>query len=183
MTEFVRFGPGQAMVSVAEIRPVAIEDLSTIRYIHATALRITASHFLSEEEVEAFRAHVYSHTYSEALQRQALYGAYVDGELIGTAGWTIGDDSGSCIRLRSVFVRPLFGGIGLGRRLVHAVEELTRGAGYRAFSVRATINAQPFFERLGYTVTSHGVRTLLGNVSIPVAFMRKVDPPVSTRPH
>lgn len=175
MTEFARFGPGASLASAAELRRVDVEHLSTVRYIHAAALRLQAAHVLSEEEIAAFTDHVYSAAYSESLQRQALIGAFVDGELIGTAGWTVSDDTGTSVRLRSVFVRPLFTGMGVGRRLVDHVESDARSAGYEAFSVRATLNAITFFERLGYTITSHGVRPLFGNRTLPVAFMRKVD--------
>jgi len=180
MTEFARFRPGTALAASADVRRIELEHLSSVRYIHAAALRIQAAHVLSEEEIQAFADHVYTGAYSESLQRQTLFGAFADNELIGTAGWTVADDNGSSVRLRSIFVRPLFTGVGLGRRLVHAVEDDARSAGFRSFSVRATLNATAFFERLGYTITSHGVRPLFGNQALPVAFMRKVEPIVAS---
>lgn len=175
MTEFPRFGGAAALAAFAELRRVDIEHLSTIRYIHASALRLQAGQLLSEDEIAAFTAHVYTSVYTEALLRQSLFGAFVDGELIGTAGWTVADDNGSGVRVRSVYVRPLFTGMGVGGRLLEAVEQDARTAGYRAFSVRSTLNATSFFEQYGYAVTSHGVRQLFGNRNLPVAFMRKVD--------
>lgn len=175
MTEFARFGPGAALAAAAELRRIDVEHLSTVRYIHASAMRLNAAHILSDEEIQAFSTHVYTASYGESLQRQTLFGAFFDGELIGTAGWSVSDDNGTGVRIRSVFVRPLFTRVGLGRRLVHAVEENARTGGFATFSVRSTLNATPFFERLGYSITSHGVRPLFGNATLPVAFMRKTD--------
>lgn len=175
MTEIARFGPGAALAAAVTLRRIEVEHLSTVRYIHAASLRLHAAQVLSEDEINAFTTHVYSAAYGDHLLRQDLYGAFTEGELLGTAGWTVADDTGTSVRLRSIFVRPLFTGIGLGRRLVHGVEEEARNAGFHAFSVRATLNAAPFFERLGYSVTSHGVRHLFGERTLPVAFMRKVE--------
>jgi GNAT superfamily N-acetyltransferase len=177
MTEFARFGPGAALAAAVVLRRIEVEHLSTVRYIHASSLRLHAAQVLSEDEISAFSTHVYTAAYGEHLLRQQLFGAFADNELLGTAGWTVADDTGTSVRLRSIFVRPLFTGMGLGRRLVHGVEEDARAAGFHAFSVRATLNAAPFFERLGYAVTSHGVRPLFGDKTLPVAFMRKIEPP------
>jgi GNAT superfamily N-acetyltransferase len=179
MTEFPRFGTAAALAAFAELRRIDIDQLSTVRYIHASALRLQAAHMLSEDEIAAFTAHVYTSVYAEALLRQTLVGAFVDGELVGTAGWTVADDSGSGVRVRSVYVRPLFTGMGVGTRLLEAVEQDACTAGFRSFSVRSTLNATSFFEQNGYLVTSHGVRQLFGNHHLPVAFMRKSAPAMS----
>jgi GNAT superfamily N-acetyltransferase len=175
MTELPRVGQLGALAGAAELRPIQIDELSTVRYIHAASLRLHAAQVLSEEEVEAFTQHVYAASYSDNLLRQSLLGAYIDRELVGTAGWTVADDVGSSVRLRSIFVRPLFTGMGLGTRLVHAIEASARAAGFVSYSIRATVNATGFFEHLGYTVTSHGVRPLFGQKTLPVVFMRKTD--------
>jgi GNAT superfamily N-acetyltransferase len=174
------------IAQAAEIRTVGIDDLSTVRYIHSSAFRMLASAHVSEREIEAFTDHVYSPAYTDALvdaQRNGqLYGAWLGSELIGTAGWSPADDAGVLARVRSVYVRPLFSGLGLGSRLVQATEDHARHAGFDAYVIRAGIHTVPFFSQLGYQITSHGVQALGGKVSLPVAFMRKAGAAIALRP-
>lgn len=164
-------------VERAQIRALTVDDLSNVRYIHAASMRIQAAQVLSEEELAAFSDHVYSEPYAQALSRTRLVGAVIDTELVGTAGWSLGDDSGSGVRISSLHVRPLFTRMGLGKLLLAAAEADARAAGFDTFSARATHNAISFFEAQGYVVTSHGTYQLGGTRGLPVAFMRKVDPP------
>jgi GNAT superfamily N-acetyltransferase len=161
----------------AEIRPVGPDDLADVRSLHATSFRLLAGGSFTEEEIAAFTAHVYSINYttalSEAVQRQQIFAARIDNELVGTAGWVAGDGSVATARIRWVFVRPMFTGIGLGTKLVRVAEAAAQRAGFDTLSVEATLNAVGFFEQLGFEVSSHGVRALAPTQGLPVAFMRK----------
>jgi hypothetical protein len=53
------------------------------------------------------------------------------------------------------------------------VEAQATAAGFRTYSVRSMTNAAGFFVRHGYTISSHGVRTLLPGRPVPVTFLRK----------
>lgn len=158
----------------AVVRTVDIDGLSSVRYVHASALKRDASTVLSDAEIAAFAAHVYSQPYTDSLTRQDLLGAFLGPELVGTAGWSVADDQGSAARIRSVFVLPMFSGLGLGSRLLAQAETRAVVAGFPVLLVRATLNAVSFFEARGYAVTSQGVHALPGGVGLPVAFMRKV---------
>lgn len=186
-------GPGRNAVtdeiaSAAEIRPIGPDDLADVRSLHAASLRLLAGQTFTEGEIAAFTAHVYGHAYtealSEAIRRQQLLGAWFGGEMIATAGWVASDGQASTARIRWVFVRPLFTGLGLGTRLVQAAEAGARRAGFGTLAVEATLNSVDFFAGLGYEVTSHGARALSPGESLPVAYMRKplcadASPPTS----
>ncbi len=156
-----------------DIRPVRVDALSAVRYIHASALRSQASAFNTAGELEAFENLVRSVRYGETVLKDTMIGGWIGPELVATAAWGIVDDSGRTVRISSVYVRPFFTGLGIGQRMVTAVEDLAARAGYRSFSVRSTLNAVPFFEQLGYAVTSHGTRALAPDIGIAVSFMRK----------
>jgi GNAT superfamily N-acetyltransferase len=156
-----------------EIRPVSVDELSPVRYVHATSLRGQGSGCYTAEELDAFEAMVRSVRYTEIILKDTLIGGWIGQELVGTAAWGVVDDSGRTARIDSVFVRPFFTGMGIGQRLVGTAETLASRAGYRSFSVRATLNAVAFFEQLGYAVTSHGTRPLSPEIALAVAFMRK----------
>jgi GNAT superfamily N-acetyltransferase len=166
-----------SFAGAAHVAPVAVDQLSTVRYIHATAFRISAANQFSAAEIQAFVDHVYSSGYanglSQSVRDRRLLGAYVGSELVGTSAWLPSDDTGTTARLVSVFVSPLFNGHGLGRQLVHEAEDQATRAGFESFTVRAIGNTMGFFKRLGYEVSSHGVVAVSPEHSLPVAYMRK----------
>ena len=158
------------------IRPVGMDDWANVRYVHATAFRVLAGSDCEPAEADAFAAYVRSQDYADRLQTENLYAGWLDGELVGTAGWTPTDDSGVLARITSVFVRPLFTRMGIGRRLALNAEARARTAGFERFSARATLNAVGFFEKLGYDVTSHGIHIIATEQGMPVTYMRKHEP-------
>lgn len=162
-----------AILASLAIKPVGLDDYSHVRHVHSTAMRLLAASHMAEAEIDIFLEHARSPDYSDRLMRLDLHAAWVGFDMVGTAAWTAADDTGGSARIQSVFVRPPFARLGVGRRLVTHVEALARAAGFSAFSVRATVNAVGFFERIGYHVVSHGQHNLTPELPLPVAFMRK----------
>lgn len=158
-----------------EIRPARLEDLSSIRYLHGASFRALATPILGPDETEIAAKFIRSPAYADKLFADKLFAAFIEQQLVATAGWATPTSGSSGARLRSLYVSPLFGGLGIGRRLVKLVEGDARQAGYTSYSVRATANVVGFFERLDYRITSQGVRNLEGNLTLPVFFMRKTD--------
>lgn len=171
--------PASRFLSAIEIAPAQIDEMSTIRHLHASSAKRLAAGMLSETETTAFAAHVYSEASSARLSDTVVAGrlltARLGGELIATAGWVPANDAGAVARLTAVFVSPLYANQGVGRTVVAAAETEARAAGFGVFTVRAPLGASGFFERLGYEIASHGVWPLNRDVSLPVAFLRKTD--------
>lgn len=169
MTLIAGIGPLEKL----EVRQIGIDDFAEVRYLHTTALSTKTADALSEAEVSAFTEFAASAAYADMLLGEQVYGGWIDGKLTGTAAWAANGDDGAMARIGSVFVRPLYGRIGIGRRLVSEVEMRAHQSGFDQFAVSATANAIPFFERLGYQIASRGVRALSPRCTLPVAFMRK----------
>ncbi len=161
------------ILDAIQLRKVGVDDYSAVRYVHAASLRLRRVSPFSNQEIAAFSELVYSAQYLDTLQGEDLYVACLDGEIVGTAGWCPSGNTGHAARICSAYVRPLFAGLGIGRFLVEAAETRALNAGFQDVSVRATTYALGFFDRLGYTVTSHGVRLLPSHQDLPVVFMRK----------
>ena len=157
----------------AQIRPIGIDDWSAVRYVHALAFERLAGPMLDIDEIAAFKARVAQSDYTDDLQAEQLVGAWIERELVGTAGWLPTDDTGAAARITSVFVNPIFARLGIGAALVAHVEASAEQAGYRCYTTRATANAVGFFHALGYEISSHGVRTISAAHDIPVIYMRK----------
>lgn len=159
------------------VAPLGLDDFSSLRYLHGTALRAHTAEVLSDAEIAAFMRLVGSTAYTELLIREEVYGGWLHGELVGTASWQASADSGATARIGSVFVRHPR--LGIGRQLLAAIEGRAQQCGFVQFAVCVTANAVPFFERQGYRVASRGIKTLTPDCALPVTFMKKVAP----RPH
>lgn len=153
------------------LRPIVVDDYADIRHLHASALRAGTVGVMSEPEVAAFVKLVQSAVYPDLLMKEDVFGAWLDGELVGTASWQANAANGHTARVGSIFVRhPRFG---IGRRLLAEVEQRAHHSGFNRIAAGVTANAVPFFERLGYVVASHGVRTFAIGCALPVTFLRK----------
>lgn len=171
----------RGLLGSLDVRPVGLDDLSSVRYIHESAMRTQGSGHYTEAELEAFKAFVYSPQYADLLLKDVLLTGWIAGELVATSGWALPIERGEAARIRAVYVRPLFTGLGLGQRMLDEAEAEARKSGFNEFTARASINAVAFFETAGYEVASHGTRTLLAGMTMPVAFMRKSDEDAATQ--
>jgi GNAT superfamily N-acetyltransferase len=162
------------LLHMLEIRALSIDDLSTARYVVGSAFVRGAREHYSAAEVEAFIDFVRSPRYADVLLGNRAYGAWIGSEMVGVAAWSIGEERSPTARILGVFVSPVFGGDGIGSRLVEYIEDEARAAGYRALEASATLNTAGFFERHGYLETRRGAWGLPSGRHIPIAFMRKI---------
>src|SRR5215510_10639484 len=94
--------------SVVAVRRVGLDDHAQVRYLHARAMRAQCGDALSDGELAAFLSFVDSPIYRYHLRTEEVYGAVMDGQLIGTASWLANADDGETARIASVFVHPMF---------------------------------------------------------------------------
>jgi GNAT superfamily N-acetyltransferase len=157
------------------LHPLAIDDFSALRHLHATALRAHSIGVLSEAEVSSFVRLVYSTAYADMLMKEEVFGAWLDSELAGTVSWQASVTNGAAARIGGIFVHHPRHGI--GRRLLKYAEARAEQCGFSRIAVAATANAVPFFRCLGYVPVSAGVRPFPLGCELPVTFLRKdLDP-------
>jgi GNAT superfamily N-acetyltransferase len=155
-----------------EIRPLGVDDFPAVRYLHANVLRAQTGEALSEAEIAAFANLVHSPAYSDLLREEnEIFSAWLAGELLGTAAWRINADDGTSARVGFVFARH--SGFGIGSRLVAEAEMRALTWGFDHLTSFTTLNAVPFFQKLGYAVVSRGVKVLSPECALPVAFLAK----------
>lgn len=159
------------------LRLVDMDDLSSVRYVQGSAFQVLSGEHHTPEESAAFADMIRRPDYGREVLANNVVGAWIDGEMVGTAGWCPGDNRCKTARIRHLFVGPMFAGTGIGSHLLVDAENRAHRAGFQFFSVRAAVSAVPFYEKLGYFVSSHGVLPTPSGVGMPVVFMRKKTPP------
>ena len=161
---------------VVQLRPISLDDWSDVRYVHREAFRTVIAPRVSPRCVDEFMASLDTPAYVDRLMNSDLVGAWLDGQLAGTAGWLPTDPSGHVARIEGLFVQPLFTFMGLGSLLLVHAEARAHRAGYTAVTAPATSSSVPFFLRHGYDiyVQSVGISDLPSDV--PVFLMRKHEP-------
>ena len=172
---------GKKLARAVSVRPATLDDLSSIRYLHATAFRLQADDYFTSDEIEQFRQLVYSPAYADAVVAAHLSTAWIGTELAGTAGWAPQPGRQSLALIRFVFVRPPFARLGVARRLVAEAEQSARAAGLERLAVDCPANAVTIFTRLGYRPATLPSKSTTGDLGLPVRRMVKIHdaPPVA----
>jgi GNAT superfamily N-acetyltransferase len=176
MTQALSVEPASILDQKLAVQPIGVDDFSSVRYLHATAMRTQTLDALSEEELASFLRLVASPAYMDVLAKETLYCGWIDGELVGTVSWHPGGANGSTATIGGIFV--LHPRLGIGRRMLAAAEADVRKGGFERLSACATANALPFFLGLGYEMATRGVRQLSYDCVLPVTFVRKRLPPL-----
>lgn len=154
-------------------RPIGLDDLAEVRYLHASSFRMCGASHHTMEEIDSCQARINSPDYNEECLNCGLYGLWYENALIGTAGWTPSSDNRSTARIRKIYIHNYFIGLGFGRMMVETAEELAAYAGFHSFSVRTSPSAEGFFNAIGYHVSSHGLLATPTGPNIPITYMRK----------
>lgn len=166
-------GHGVQPPDLLRIRPIGIDDWSDVRYVHANAFRTIVAPHVSPDTVAAFMDALGGPGYADRLGACDLNGAWLDGELVGTAGWRRVDDSTDLARIEGLFVRPLFTFMGIGSALLALAESRARDAGCAAFTATVPPVSVPFLLRFGYDIAAHGVDLPGAPFDEPMFLMRK----------
>jgi len=160
-------------LSGVSLRPVTIDDLAAIRYVHAQATRACAAQYLTDDDIETAATAVNSEEYIHNLVAGRLTGAWVGQEIVGTVGWKAAGAAPKAARLNMLFVWPLFARAGVGGLLVTHAEEQAYAAGFRSIRARTSAHQTPFFERLGYKATAQSALRTSAGGRVPIVYLRK----------
>ena len=166
---------GTHVPELVQLAPISIDHWSDVRYVHETSFRAIIAPRASQQSVDEFMKWLATPEYVDQLTGSDLFGAWLDGQLAGTAGWRPMDSRSRVARIEGLFVQPLFAFMGLGSLLLANAEARARRAGYATITALASSVSVPFFMRAGYDVYAQGpgVSDFAGD--LPVFVMRKQD--------
>ncbi|MCH5516135.1 GNAT family N-acetyltransferase [Pseudomonas syringae] len=75
--------------------------------------------------------------------------------------------------LEAIFVLPKFMGQGIGKKMVTHLEHLARKAGLAEIHLEATLNAESFYKRCGFTASAQAVYNSPSGLQLACVPMRK----------
>jgi putative acetyltransferase len=157
------------------LRPFAVDDIDVVVELRNRAFDELSGDAYTPAQKAALRENRAERDYAEDLLRNHIMLGFDEGlGLVAMGGWIAMPDDPEIGRIRKLAVHPATARRGLGRYMVEDAEQRARDAGCKRFIVRASINAVPFYESLGYRVTELGTMKAGGGVDIPMAMMRKV---------
>jgi len=151
-----------------KIRRVTPKDLPEVAAVHrASILDLCAAHY-STAELSLWTGALRPDRYAAMLVGREFFVAEEDNAILG---FGILDLSQSLIN--ATYVSPMAVRRGVGRRLVEAMEELARQAGVSRLHLNSTLNAVPFYERLGYVRHEASYNRLSTGAELPCFVMTK----------
>ena len=135
-----------------EIRRLQSIDGDLYREIRLEALRQNPEAFSSTFDYEAMQGPAW---FANRLARSAVFGAFLDGTLVGIASFYVEADPKETHKgtLAGMYVRPAARRAGIGRRLVEVILEHARGSVelVRLAVVTNNRTALQLYRRLGFT--------------------------------
>ncbi|MEM7172751.1 MAG: GNAT family N-acetyltransferase [Pseudomonadota bacterium] len=136
---------------MSTIRPFRPDDAEAMLGLHGEAITRCCAATLSPEAVTAWLSGRTPEGYLRAIAKGERFwvATGADNAVIGFASWR--DDE-----LESLYVHPDHQGSGVGRALFAACEKDARACEQSLTKVSSTLNAQSFYESLGFHFISTG---------------------------
>lgn len=150
------------------IRAAIAGDADEICRMHVAAIRQTCSSTYDAAQIESWTANKSPERYLGAIERHPFFVAVVDGNIVGFC-----ELDPHRAEMLAVYVHPAHLRQKIGRRLLQAAEAAARDRSLSRLSLRATLNAIPFYEANGYTVDAMGFHVLADGTELPCADMHK----------
>jgi len=152
------------------IRPGSESDIPAIHRVHSAAIRGLCAGAYSPHLIEAWASNSDLNRYRRMFISSArCLVAVADGEVCGFGSLEL-----PRARLASLFVQPEYAGIGLGRLLLQALEQLAVEAGITTLNVQSSLNAREFYARHGYRLCKMSTHCTSNGLEMDCAEMDKL---------
>ncbi|MDO8034008.1 GNAT family N-acetyltransferase [Janthinobacterium sp. SUN128] len=150
------------------LRPALPDDIDALWALRTVAVRISCATHYAAEQITVWTASPVPDSYAAML---AAGGGIVamQGEII--AGYAMLDADKQ--EVDAVFVDPAHAGLGIGKRLLAALEQLARGRGIARLHLSASLNAVPFYAAAGFTALREQAYAHPSGISLASVAMEK----------
>lgn len=158
----------QPAVKIREAYP---EDAEAISQVHMSAIRGLCSTHYDDRQIEVWASGRTPEYYERVLASHDLFVAERDGQVV--AFGRVDLESGTIV---AVYVRPESAGSGVGEAMMSHLEDVCRMHGWTRLHLTASLNAVPFYEKLGYERVAPFMQQLTNDVTLDCVDMRKTLP-------
>lgn len=154
------------------IRPVAACDLDPIAALQEASIMAFGVAAYGEAKARAWAriGHEFKHV---LIEDGRFFVAERGGRAVGVGGWSPDSMTADVAWIRYLFVHPDAARRGIGRRLVALAEGSALSAGRPRFDVWSSLNAVPFYQRLGYRRIRDARWPLSRGLELEYVLMRK----------
>lgn len=163
-------------VSALTIRPLGPEDAESFLALHRAAVHDTASGDYPPDILDAWSGPITNASrekYRAGAEEEVRIGAF-DGEVLAGLGCLAPCKS----ELRACYVHPDYGRMGVGSKVVQALELIASGMGLKTLTLDSSFTAERFYAQLGYGVIERGSHRLSNGTNMPSIKMQKALTPV-----
>ncbi|HEX9689802.1 MAG TPA: GNAT family N-acetyltransferase [Thermoanaerobaculia bacterium] len=127
------------------VRPARESDVDAIFRVHGDSIRALCRERYGPREIAAWIAFRPREAYRLALASRDLFVAEWQGEIVG-----FGQLDARRGEIEACYVAPEAVASGIGSALLARMEDEARRRGHTVVRLNATLNAEPFYARMGY---------------------------------
>ena len=150
------------------LRPALPADIAALWALRTVAVRVSCATHYAPEQIAAWTASPVPDGYAAMLAAGGGIVALQDGVL---AGYAMLDADKQ--EVDAVFVDPARAGLGIGKRLLAALEQLARQRGMVRLRLSASLNAVPFYRAAGFVALREEAYAHPSGISLASVAMEK----------
>ncbi|WP_426076803.1 GNAT family N-acetyltransferase [Janthinobacterium sp. PSPC3-1] len=153
------------------LRPALPLDIDALWALRTLAVRISCATHYSAEQVAVWSASPVPAGYADLLAAGGGIVAVHDGVIASYAMLDLDQHE-----VDAVFVDPAQGGLGIGKRLLAALEDLAREHGIERLHLSASLNAVPFYQAAGFVALREEAYAHPSGLMLASVAMEKILP-------
>lgn len=152
----------------ASVRAATESDVDAIFRVHSESIRVLCRERYGEREIAAWIAFRPPEAYRQAFASRELFVAEWQGEVVG-----FGQLDPRRGEIEACYVAPGAVGSGVGAALLRRMESEARRRGHSIVRLNATLNAEPFYARMGYRWLGRATHRVAEDVLLDCVRMEK----------
>ncbi|SDM96666.1 Ribosomal protein S18 acetylase RimI [Janthinobacterium sp. OK676] len=150
------------------LRPALPLDIDALWALRTVAVRGSCATHYAPEQIAVWTASPVPDAYAAMLVAGSGIVAMQDEAIAGYAMLDVDKHE-----VDAVFVDPARAGLGIGKRLLAALEDLARGRGIARLHLSASLNAVPFYASAGFTALREEAYAHPSGISLASVAMEK----------
>ena len=159
------------MSEKCKVRIACKGDAQSIYNVHTSSIRELCNSHYNQEEIKQWAGRQRLTKYQSLIDKEAIAVGVVDDQVVGFGNIEhYRDDTGEICGL---YVSPRCSRTGVGRALLCYLEDKAKAKGYTSMRVKSTLNAEPFYQAMGYRAVREDSHVMGDGLSLRCVLMCK----------